>query len=215
MNFPLRRTLAVLLTGSAATLAATSASAISVTDLGTMSGEISTSATVPQYAWDGWNGLTANLGWAHNSQWYTFTLEGRTTVQITMSSADANMYPAFSVWQTNGNFNGNNHLNHAYNQVSLSKSSKWLKPTPPNTDGATAFIGYANAGTNFTNGDGAHVGRGSSGISSRNGNASRLAVTLAAGQYLIAAGGSCNAANCGSPSPKPFTLKFQKLPFKP
>ncbi|MGY6214395.1 hypothetical protein ACW73L_04455 [Methylolobus aquaticus] len=57
-----------------------------------------TSATVPQYAWAGWNGLTASLGWAHNSQWYTDTLEGRTTVEITMSSDDANMYPAFSVW---------------------------------------------------------------------------------------------------------------------
>jgi hypothetical protein len=132
-----------------------------------------------------------------------------------MSSGDANMYPAFTLWQTSGTFFGNNHLSHVYNQVSLRSSSKWLRPRPPNTDGATAYIGYANAGTSFTNGDGRRVGRGSPGISSRNGNASRLAVTLAAGQYLIAAGGSCNAANCGNPSPKPFTLRFQRLPLKP
>lgn len=216
MNLKLRKTLAVLLTGSAAFLAATGASAISVTDLGVMPGKgFTASATVPQYAWDGWNGITPNLGWAHNSQWYMFRLTARTTVQITMSSEDAAMHPAFSVWQTNGTFVGTNHNSHAYNQVGLGGHSAFLKPAAPTWDGATAFIGYANAGSSFTNGDGMKVRAGSTGISARSTRASRVAVTLPPGQYLIAAGGSCNDQSCGNPGPKPYTLSINRLPVAP
>ena len=216
MNCTLRKTLVVLLAGSASSLTVTTARAISVTDLEILpSNGLSTSAAAPQYAWDGWNGITPNLGWAHNSQWYMFRITQRATVQITMSATDADMHPAFSVWQTNGTFVGTNHNSHAYNQVGLNGHSAFLKPAAPTWDGATAFIGYANAGKQFTNGDDKTVRGGSAGIFNRTSSASTIAVTLKAGLYLIAAGGSCNDQSCGKPSPKNFTLTIARLPAKP
>lgn len=212
-NNTLRKSLALLMSGSALAVASTCASAVTIINLGTVpnSGRF-TSSTVPQYAWDGWNGISPNLGWAHNAKWYTFTLSAQTTVQITMTSTDAGMNPAFSVWQTTGTFVGSNHENHAFNQVSLGGTSSFLRPQPPGTDGTKAFIGYVNAGNSFTNGDGQAVGAGSAGMSRKAAGYAAFARTLAKGQYLIAAGGSCQNARCGTPSLKAYKLNIQKLP---
>jgi len=203
----------MLMSGSALAVASTCASAITVINLGTVpTAGVFTSSTAPNYAWDGWNGITANLGWAHNSKWYTFELSGQTTVQITMTSTDANMKPAFSVWQTTGSFIGTNHTAHEYNQVSLDGASSFLKPQPPGTDGTKAFMGYVNGGNNFTNGDGNSVGGGTGGMSRKASGYAAFARTLSKGQYLIAVGGSCNNQTCGSPGPKAYKLNIQRLP---
>lgn len=204
---------AALLAGTVLAGAFSEASAIAVIDLGAVPRTgVFTSGIVPQYAWDGWNGITPNLGWAHNSKWYTFTLARTATVQITMTSSVNRMKPAFSVWRTGGTFVGGNHLSHAYNQVGLSGSSDFLKPQSQGGDGATQFMGYVNGGTNFTNGDNKRVLAGTGNMSRRATRYAAFARTLSAGQYLIAAGGSCNAQNCGSPSPHDFKLNVQYLP---
>lgn len=213
MNKRLRKSITTLLSGSALALASSAASAITVTDLGTLpNAGLFTNSMVPQYAWDGWNGITTNLGWAHNSKWYTFTLAARTTIQITMTSTEVGMKPAFSIWKTTGSFIGTNHLAHEYNQVNLNLSSSFLKPQFAGGDGVTAIIGYVNSGNNFTNGDGQRIWGGTAGMTRVAAGYAAFARTFEAGQYLIVAGGSCNDQTCGSPAPKAFKLNVQKLP---
>ena len=222
MNKRLRNSIAALMTGSALAAASTGANAIDVTDLGTLptpsaavpSPALSTDSTVPQYAWDGYNNYpTPLLGWAHTTKWYTFKLAKTTTVQITMTSGEVGMNPAFTLWQTSGSFIGGNHLGHAYNQVVLSGASNFLKPQPPQTDGVTAFWGFVNSGPTFTNGDGQYAGKGLSGLTRTDTGYAAFARTLPKGQYLIAAGGSCKTANCGTPAQKAFNLNVQPVPF--
>jgi hypothetical protein len=215
MSNTIQKSIASLLGGTALAIASTCATAITVTNLGTVPNNavgLSNTSSVPQYAWDGWNGITANLGWSHTSKWYTFKLTAQTTVQIKMTTTSpaAQMKPAFSVWKTTASFVGGNHLAHEYNQVSLNGASSFLKPQPPATDGTTAFEGYVNAGNTFTNGNGNAVGKGTAGISSTAPKKAVITKTLKAGTYLIAAGGSCNNNTCGAPAPKPFTLKVVK-----
>ncbi|MGY6216672.1 hypothetical protein ACW73L_16060 [Methylolobus aquaticus] len=214
MTNRLRKSIATLLTGSALAVASGSASALQVTaDLGTLGAAgLFRTDTVPQYAWDGWNGIVPNLGWVHNSKWYTFRVSTQSSVQITMTSSDVGMKPAFTVWQTTGSFIGSNHLSHQYNQVSFGGDSAFLQPQPPGTDGTRAFMGYVNGGNNFTNGNGNSVGAGTSNMSRRATGYAAFARTLPAGQYLLAVGGSCNNQTCGTPGAKNFKLNVQRLP---
>jgi hypothetical protein len=225
MKKELRNTIATLLTGSALAIASGTASAISVTDLGAVpqinKGSISTTGTAPIFAWDGNNGITPDCGWAHNSKWYTVTVPIHTTVQITMTSNAKDLRPAFTVWKTTGGFDGNNHLSHDYNQISLGGTSSFLKPQAPGGDGATAFVGYVNAGTPFTNCDGQAVKYGTVGLANVKGKSAALSKTLEPGQYLIALGGSCHTADCGAAGPGPhtasfnYTLDIRKAPILP
>lgn len=222
MKFNLRTTIAALMAGSA--LASGAANAISVTDLGSVpgakNGSIALTGTAPVYAWDGQNGITPDCGWAHNSKWYTFTVPWNATVQITMGSATESLRPAFSVWKTTGNFVGANHLSHDYNQISLDGTSSFLKPQSEGGDGATAFVGYANAGTAFTNCDGQAVKKGTPTLSLvEPGSTAAFSKTLKPGQYLIVVGGSCNTADCGTGGPGPhgfnYSLDIRKAPILP
>jgi hypothetical protein len=216
MKFNLRTTIAALMAGSA--LASGAANAISVTDLGSVPGQkngsLALTTTAPVYAWDGQNGITPDCGWAHNSKWYTFTVPWYATVQITLGSDTETMRPAFSVWKTTGNFDGANHLSHDYNQISLDGTSSFLKPQSEGGDGATAFVGYANSGTAFTNCDGQAVKKGTPTLSFVQPGAAAFSKTLAAGQYLIVVGGSCNTADCGSARGN-VSLDIRKAPILP
>lgn len=222
MKLNLRTTIAALVAGTA--LASGAANAISVTDLGSVpaakNGSIALTGTAPVYAWDGQNGITPDCGWAHNSKWYTFTVPWNATVQITMGTGSDTMHPAFSVWQTNGSFVGSNHLSHDYNQISLEGTSSFLKPQTPGGDGATAFVGYANSGTPFTNCDGQAVKKGTPTLSLvEPGSTAAFSKTLKPGQYLIVLGGSCNTADCGTGGPGPhgfnYSLDIRKAPILP
>ena len=218
-NRALRSAIGSLVAGSAMALASGTASAISVTDLGRVKNQpsvIELSATAPTYAFDGWNGVCPNAGWAHNSKWYTITVPTKTPVQITMTSGDPNMKPAFVLFMTTGDFNGADHLYHCYNQAGLGGESEFLKPQTPGGNGATKWIGYANAGDAFTNYDGRNIGKGTGPITAVTpGEAAALSTTLEAGQYLMAVGGSCNSQSCGAPTQLPFSLSVQRAPILP
>jgi hypothetical protein len=236
MNRKLRNTIATLLTGSALTVASGAALAIdgsqTVTDLGTVrkNSPIVKIDSVANYAWDGNNNNFAKpgslFGWAHNSKWYTVNVNCKTgaTVQFTMQSQTQGLQPAFSIWKTNGSFVGGEHLNHSYNQVSFGGESKFLQvgqggfnPIPPK-NGTTAFIGYANSGPSFTNGDGNAIKAGTPGKSRVIfGKTAAFSQTLSKGQYLIAIGGSCATAKCGTPPAArgDFSFTVQEAPILP
>ncbi|RYU60850.1 hypothetical protein EWI61_06125 [Methylolobus aquaticus] len=217
----LRKTIAMLFTGSAVALASGAASAINVTDLGALSGvpsKIEVSDVAPIFAWDGFNNFFCpNDGWAHNSKWYMVTVPVNHTVQISVESGDPSLKPAFSVFKTTGDFNGADHTHHCYNQTGLSGESAFLTPQTPGGNGATAFVGYANAGdAGFSNYEGAKVGKGTFGKSGIvPGNTAAFADFLKKGQYLIVLGGSCNSNSCPLPegvTRLPFKLTVQKAP---
>lgn len=222
MNSELRNAIAAIIAGSTLALASGAANAISVSDLGSVpaasKGSINLTGTAPIYAWDGQNGITPNCGWAHNSTWYTFTVPRNVTVQVTLDSAAESFRPAFSIWKTNGSFVGANHLSHDYNQVGLTGTSAFLKPQSAGADGATAFVGYANAGTPFTNCDGKSVGKGPYTLIVP-GKTAAFSKSLDEGQYLIVLGGSCNTADCGSGGTGPhgfnYSLDIRKAPILP
>jgi hypothetical protein len=131
------------------------------------------------------------------------------------------MKPAFSVWKTNGKFDGDDHLSHHYNQIGLGGSSEFLKPSGHPKNGATAFVGYANSGNRpFKNCDGLTVKAGSGSFSYVEPGTAALSKTLTPGLYLIAVGGSCWASAidgtpCGAAAPMPFTLDIRKGPIVP
>jgi len=69
--------------------------------------------------------------------------------------------------------------------------------------GVNGFVGYANSGDRFTNGNGSYVGSGSArssvGSDASGHKFASLLVDLAAGDYLIALGGNCvNLTGCGN-----------------
>jgi hypothetical protein len=226
MNSGLRHAITTLMAGSALAVASGAAMAIPgsqvIVDLGSLKGQptaIQFEGTAPNYAWDGWNGLTPNCGWAHNTRWYTVTVPYYATVQVTLISGDERLKPAFSMWKTNGSFVGANHLSHKYNQLSLEGSSSFLKPQTPGGDGAIAFVGYANAGDQpFINCDGQTVKKGTPTLSYVMPGTASFSRTLTKGQYLLAVGGSCNSQDCGPAGPTgvfPFKLDIRKGPILP
>ncbi len=178
---------------------------------------LSVSSKVPQYAWDGSN--NGNLGWVHNSRWYSFTLPSTANVSIKMTAESQGINPAFSVWSyaEEPDWDDIGSDFHAFNQVqayTVSNANSWLTPV-------TGFVGYANSGpTGWTNGDGDLIGDGSvsaslsgstwvAGLNS--GSAELKLKNLPQGKYLIAVGGSCHTANC-APASTDYGLKLSLEP---
>jgi len=225
-NQILRKAAAAALAGAALVGFSQQASAIAVVDLGTLGGAgLSDASTAPKYAWDGTNGLGGppnNNGWAHTSKWYLFDVSSPTDVLISMTSGGAGMNSAFSVWKTGGAFVGTNHSSHIYNQIGTGGASAFLAGSGGDT--VTAWLGYANSGPGFAGGGGSIVYGGSPGASvtggnaistTTQGNASLLLSSLAAGEYLIALGGSCytdgSTAGCGA-GPVGYSLSIAAVP---
>lgn len=182
------------------------ASAQTTTYIGTLTGSFTQSAKVANFAWDGHNasGGAANLGWGHNSRWYTFNVTSLSSLNIKMTGTDLN--PAFSLWKTTGYTDPGtvSSQGHTYSQVSTdSPESEWL--TDPAQGGVTAFVGYANSGPAFVNGVGLNVGHGSAGSSWGPGFA-ELTTNINAGNYLLAIGGSDSTNPSMKGSAKDFTL---------
>jgi hypothetical protein len=201
----------------------TQASAIATNPVGTgtLNGSflsLTSTGTVGAYGWDGQNNGTAgalskNYGWAHSARWFLVSVNdgvGANGVNISLAKTNSvSSNPAFSVWQTDGNFTGGNHSSSqkgqagmSFNQVAdqTAFANTWLAigggktGAPTTTDGVTAFVGYANGGSAFTNGASTSV------TGTNSATASLYLNSLSIGQYLIALGGSCNLANCGSGS---------------
>ena len=152
-----KKTIAALLTGSALTVLAPQASAISVNNLGTLAVDpltLAGNSAVKNWA-DSGVGLYG-LGWMHTSNWYTFTVSSAGTVDIkvtdtsagystvatsaaagttTTTTYDGNTsHPAFTLFSVGaGGFNGANATN-SYNV------------TPPVSTQATAYPGPATTG---------------------------------------------------------------------
>ncbi|MGZ8218381.1 VPLPA-CTERM sorting domain-containing protein [Methylomagnum sp.] len=95
------------------------------------------------------------LGWNHTTQWYVLhvTTGGGYTVSYDRASGNTGNQPAFSIWSSGGSAWTNSiGSQHKFNQVatpSLGNSSAYLY-----NGGVTGFVGYANSGPGFTNGDG-------------------------------------------------------------
>lgn len=237
----LNRAIATILTGSA--LAITSNMANAVTLSGTVNASTSSPVTLAvNSAPKNWADLDIDLGWMHTTNWVQVNIAttGDYTINLTDTSTGTSMHPAFSVWSLGGanNFNAsaanmmvnavppvsssathyagpaNNNIM-GYNQVAaptLTNSSKFLT-----AGGVTGFVGYANSGVTFTNGNGDFVGHGSSGsrwgsadsnLANETGNLGGIAGhgwaelflnNLSAGNYILAVGGNCdNLVNCGN-----------------
>jgi len=193
------------LTGTVLVGFAQQASAIQVTNLGTLGAAAvsRTVAGVPKYAWDGTNGLGGppnNNGWAHTSKWFRFTITQRSHVTISLTANGA-LNPALSVWKTGGAFNGDNHLSHIYNQIGVGGASQFLA-NGVGGDKVTAFSGYVNSGPAFKGGGGNIRHGGTCGAYVANRYARLLLNDLPPGQYLMALGGSCytngTATACGT-----------------
>jgi hypothetical protein len=215
----------------------TQASAVTVNNVGGGSGVINSApssltsisaSNTGAFGWDGQNNGTAgaaskNYGWAHSARWFTFSVAnsaGAYGVDINVTDTNGSTTsPAFSVWQTTGNFVGGNHSSGSYGQRGMSFNqvadqtaiaNTWLavggSGPASSTNGVTAFVGYANAGSSFINGAGTSVGTGGFGAGFSGSYAGTVAGSVANlkldslsnGQYLIALGGSCNAGGCGS-----------------
>jgi hypothetical protein len=237
MNQTLRKAVLAGLGIAALAGVSTQASAIATTNVGGGTGVISSapssltsisSSNAGAYGWDGQNNGTAgaaskNYGWAHNARWFLFSTTnnaGAYGLDIKLTDTNSSTTgPAFSVWQTTGNFVGGNHSSGSYGQKGMSFNqvadqtaiaNTWLAVggagPASSTNGVTAFVGYANAGTSFTNGAGTSVGVGGFGAGysgsvagTTAGSVAELKLnSLANGQYLIALGGSCNAGGCAS-----------------
>ena len=216
----------------------TQASAISTTNVGGGAGVINSSflsltsisgSNAGASGWDGQNNGTAGAaskyyGWAHNAKWFMFSVSGNVGangVDIKLTDTNSSTAgPAFSVWQTSGNFVGGNHSSGSFGQRGMSFNqvadqtaiaNTWLaiggSGPASSTNGVTGFVGYANAGTTgWNNGAGTPIGTGGFGAGYAGSVAGTTAGSiadlrlnnLADGQYLIALGGSCHAAGCTS-----------------
>jgi hypothetical protein len=206
------------------------AEAILVTDLGTLGDSgLSATTTTTLYAWDGLHpcaGINAGFGCGDQSRWYTFSVDSEkgVTINTTKSVTGHPLNMAFSLWKTTGGFVGGNHYDHGYSQIRADGGSVWLQAgyysrdiqDPTITNGITEFVGYANSGpSGWTNPDGDVIGIGSGGtVSVDGGNASLAIASLAAGQYLLALGGSCHGdagtSPCQSTIRPPVTLSISQ-----
>ena len=203
MNNTLAKSIRALLGISVLTLAAPWAGAIEVTPLGELTGAgLSHTGSVPKFAWDGNNnfGEAQDLGWAHNSLWFSFHLPAAANVRIAMTSSSAGMNPAFTLWSYSGEPDWRGVSFHGYNQVSaptLDNSNAVMLPA------VTGLVGYANSGpAGWTNGDGDEIGAGSAPDGSgfvaepNSGSAELRLKDLPAGSYLAVIGGSCHTKDC-------------------
>lgn len=203
MNTKLAKSIRALLGTTALAATVPQAAAIEVSPLGTLGAEgLSRTGSVPKYAWDGNNNFAdvKDLGWAHNSQWLSFSLPETASVRIAMTAPAAGMNPAFSLWSYGGTPDWSGVSFHGYNQIAAPAAGNSNSPMLPAVSG---FVGYANSGPRgWANGDGDLIGDGSAPEGSghvaelNSGSAELRLHDLPAGNYLAVLGGSCHSADC-------------------
>ncbi|MBS3964618.1 MAG: hypothetical protein KGZ80_09020 [Methylomonas sp.] len=226
-------------------------------NLGPFTGaELSANSTAPFKSWTDYG--ASNFGWVHTAAWATLrigsasdiangvtydvilTIRGRGNASgnATTSTLDN---PAFSLWTGGTNATTTNgHGFHQFNQVRGADSATNAALTTGGVlNSAQGWIGYANAGNGFTNGDGNVVGHGgvnastswltnpaasSWSYSQLNQNNGSLALDFAqltlmglkSGHYLLALGGSCPSptpeADCGRGQQFSFTVSQVPVP---
>lgn len=224
-------------------------------NLGVFTGsELTTNSSAPFKSWTDYG--AQNFGWVHTAAWATLQVGSASDIAngvtydivLTMRGlGDANGNattgtldnPAFSIWTggTNPTTTGG-HGFHEFNQVrgpDVVTNSELVTGGVINS--AEGWIGYANSGNTFTNGNGDSVGHGgvndatpwltnalasSWSYSQDNQNDSSSALDYASltlmglksGYYLLALGGSCPsptpAADCGKG--QQFSMTVSQVP---
>lgn len=262
----IRKTVAIALTGSALGLVSTQASAFTSTSIGTYTGtalSVNGASGIRSYA-D--YGTGVNYGWTHTPGWWNVqvgtvaditagnTLNVQVKIAPNNTTATPMLNPGFSMWTSGTNPIVNGSGFHEWNQVrGPNDTYDFDNPgtplaTPVSTNnglgspgnivnGHDGWIGTANGGPSFTNGDGDVVNHGAlwntaspyfnSGAS---GGAAGTAYSstnfgllnlfdLKAGYYLIKAGGSCpddgpgyGGTTCGQQLGKNYTLTVSSVP---
>jgi len=168
------------------------------------------------------NPSLANASWGHFGAWYTFHTHMASDIVV---SADANgaIAPGFTVWRTDGEFDGGNESGgpvkeestnswntpHSFNQVGSPGDwgTYWMTDdsltTSSGDNGYTAHgiletIGYANDGaTALGNAWGAAVGNGSD-TTPGDGHAEITLSSVAMGWYVVFVGGADGSLGTGS-----------------
>lgn len=112
-----------------------------------------------------------NLGWNHTMTWRAFEIKtaGGYTVAVDRTTAGTDLQPAFSLFSSGSARWDAAGSSHSFNQVQgpgtgpgqsvLNKVGNATSPPYMITGGAdiTGFVGYANSGAGYTNGEGAVV----------------------------------------------------------
>lgn len=190
-----KKTIAMLLTGAAITGISTQASAVSTTQLGSLSANGVINQT-GQMAVKNWADIAVGFGWMHTTKWIEFSVAPSAaagTVNINLTDV-SKAYSTVSVNSTTGNttiMTSNGNTSHpAFSLFSVgaggfNESAAVASANFPGTGvgwdqvdvsaskqgafllagGVNGFVGYANSGTTFTNGAGDAVGHGSAGSS--------------------------------------------------
>lgn len=226
MNKKLNKAIAGLLSVVALSAVSSQASAFDTTSLGTFTGAtITRDDATPFKSWSDY-GADVNFGWVHTAAWFklqvgssaditagnTFNVEFKLTGRGATQPLNAG---GFSLWTSGTVATVEGGGFHEYNQV-----------RGPNDDGKTTnnkignvvnghngWVGYAQNGLSFTNGDGDSVANGGAwnttspyltgGAASSVGGATLDLYGLKAGYYLIGLGGVCPDDNAGCISTTP------------
>lgn len=96
------------------------------------------------------------LAWNHTTLWYTFqiTTAGGYTISADRTSTNTFNQPAFSVWSSGANAWNAAGNSHHFNQVQGPTTTNANAYMLAGANPITGFVGYANSGSTFTNGDG-------------------------------------------------------------
>lgn len=202
--------------------------AFSSTNLGTFTGTtITRNDSTPFKSWSDY-GTNVNFGWVHTADWFKIqigsasdiTAGNRLNVEFKLTGGTTNPLNTggFTVWTSGSNPIVNGSGFHEYNQVrgpndgGITTNNKLAAPGNI-ISGHDGWVGYAQNGLSFTNGDGDLVANGGAwnttspylngGAASSVGGATLDLFGLKAGYYLIGLGGVCpdNSPTCLSPSP--------------
>ncbi len=243
----LRKAVALVLGGAALATVTTHASAGIGVSTGVLAYTGSAVSYTPNYqigykAWSDY-GTNNNYGWSHTAGWYVIKIGSDTDISnnathdVKLELANADNRSGFSIW-TSGiapttTSIGNGVGFHKYNQVRGANdggitTNFALSGTYGNIiNGHDGWVGYAQNGTTFTNGDGDVVAHGgsanmTSGVVSGysvdvSNNATLSLYGLASGYYLIGFGGACpdgQTTQCITPgaTSSTYTLSVSPVP---
>lgn len=242
----LRKAISFALGVTAMAGVSTQASAFTSTDLGTFTGTTITQLdAAPFKSWTDYN--ANNWGWVHTADWFKIQIGSNaditagTTYDVNFDLAERGttspmITGGFSIWTSGSTAYVDGFGFHQYNQVmgKNDTTSNAGTSTANNNigniiDGHDGWVGYAQNGVTFTNGDGDVVANGGSAnmtsgaisgyTADVSSSASLTLNDLAAGYYLIGLGGACpeNLFDCnplatGGVPARDYTLTVSQVP---
>lgn len=235
----LHKAIVGILGAAALSAVSTQASAFSSTSLGTFTGAtISRDDASPFKSWSDY-GADINFGWVHTADWFkiqvgsanditvgnTFNVQFQLTPRGTTQPMSTG---GFSIWTSGTSPTVNGGGFHEYNQVrGPNDGNSHTNDNIGNVvSGHDGWVGYAQNGLTFTNGDGDIVANGGAwntsspyltgGSASLVGGATLNLFGLKAGYYLIGLGGVCPDDNVScigtSPGTRQYTFTVSSVP---